>query len=452
MRSSRTLRRPMFRMGGSAEGITSGLDTPKRGLVDGPGGYAGKTLEEMGVPKNFIIAHSHLPDREIQRAWQKKQRQWDELENKETIDIATKGGETDITMEDQLKFLPTKAEMEAARKYYPQYTRPEGEGLSRFLTSFGLDLMSRPPQGGFLATAAAAAKKPLEQLYKDQDTERAMKYQTDADLFKTLVEGKAEALSGTDTAAMFKDEKIAQLTQEAFDSMYELNEKWNPKWNDMNENDRSKDPEYVQWRKDQQRIDQQLDRFEADLGINIKDVIGGTEGMQNLQGGFKKSLQESEEPMIGPDGKPMLDEDQEVITVGDYYLDPSNKGELQKKIIEMTFEYIVQQKRKRRGWAGATGGRAGYANGELVEQADVDIMTPQGDMAMQETVEEGVMPDQLSYEELRARLPQEISNEIVQLLVSSAEALADFAEIQTQQDVDNFNAKYGVNLLLPSEA
>jgi len=393
MKSSRTLRRPMFRMGGSAQGITSGLDKPKRGLVDEPGGYAGK-----------------------------------------------------------MEFLPTGQEMETGREHYPQYKRPEGEGLSRFLTSFGLDFMSRPPQGGFLSTAAQSAKEPLSQLYKDTDTERAMKYQTDADLFKTLVEGKAEALSGTDTASMFKDEKIAQLTQEAFDSMYDLNEKWDPKWNDMNENDRSKDPNYVQWRKDQQRIDQQLDRFEADLGINIKDVIGGTEGMQNLQGGFKKSLQESEEPMLKSDGTPMLDEDEEVITIGDYYLDPANKGELQKKIIEMTFEYIVQQKRKRRGWTGATGGRAGYANGELVEQADVDIMTPQGDMAMQETVEEGAMPDQLSYEELRSRLPQEISNEIVQLLVSSAEALSDFAEIQTQQDVDNFNAKYGVNLLLPSEA
>ena len=401
MRSSRTLRRPMFRMGGSAQGITSGLDKPKRGLVDEPGGYA---------------------------------------------------GEEEISMSEQLKFLPTEAEMESARKHYPQYQRPEGEGLSRFLTSFGLDLMSRPPQGGFLATAAASAKDPLDQLYKDTDTERAMKYQTDADLFKTLVEGKAEALSGTDTASMFKDEKIAQLTQEAFDSMYELNDKWKPEWNDMNEKDRSQDPEYVQWRKDQQRIDQQLDRFEADLGINIKDVIGGTEGMANLQSGFKKELINSEDPMMGRDGKPMTDEDGDVITIGDYYTDETNKGELQKRIIEMTFEYIVQQKRKRRGWTGATGGRAGYANGELVEQADVDIMTPQGDMAMQETVEEGAMPDQLSYEELRSRLPQEISNEIVQLLVSSAEALSDFAEIQTQQDVDNFNAKYGVNLLLPSEA
>jgi len=388
-------------MGGSAQGITSGLDKPKRGLVDEPGGYA---------------------------------------------------GEEEISLQEQLKFLPTEAEMESARKHYPQYQRPEGEGLSRFLTSFGLDLMSRPPQGGFLSTAAQSAKEPLGQLYKDIDTERAMKYQTDADLFKTLVEGKAEALSGTDTASMFKDEKIAQLTQEAFDSMYDLNEKWKPEWNDMNEKDRSQDPEYVQWRKDQQRIDQQLDRFEADLGINIKDVIGGTEGMANLQSGFKKELINSEEPMIGRDGNPMTDEDGDVITIGDYYTDETNKGELQKRIIEMTFEYIVQQKRKRRGWTGATGGRAGYANGELVEQADVDIMTPQGDMAMQETVEEGAMPDQLSYEELRSRLPQEISNEIVQLLVSSAEALADFAEIQTQQDVDNFNAKYGVNLLLPSEA
>ena len=401
MKSSRTLRRPMFRMGGSAQGITSGLDKPKRGLVDEPGGYA---------------------------------------------------GEEDISLQEQLKFLPTESEMESARKHYPQYQRPEGEGLSRFLTSFGLDLMSRPPQGGFLSTAAASAKEPLGQLYKDIDTERAMKYQTDADLFKTLVEGKAEALSGTDTASMFKDEKIAQLTEEAFNSMYDLNEKWKPEWNDMNEKDRSQDPEYVQWRKDQQRIDQQLDRFEADLGINIKDVIGGTEGMANLQSGFKKELINSEEPMMGRDGKPMTDEDGDVITIGDYYTDETNKGELQKRIIEMTFEYIVQQKRKRRGWAAATGGRAGYANGELVEQADVDIMTPQGDMAMEETVEEGAMPDQLSYEELRSRLPQEISNEIVQLLVSSAEALADFAEIQTQQDVDNFNAKYGVNLLLPSEA
>ena len=49
---NRILKRPMFKMGGrsySAQGtgITSGLDTPKRGLVDGPGGYAGDDTREI---------------------------------------------------------------------------------------------------------------------------------------------------------------------------------------------------------------------------------------------------------------------------------------------------------------------------------------------------------------------------------------------------------------------
>ena len=49
---SKILKRPMFKMGGrsySAQGtgITSGLDTPKRGLVDGPGGYAGFDLDAL---------------------------------------------------------------------------------------------------------------------------------------------------------------------------------------------------------------------------------------------------------------------------------------------------------------------------------------------------------------------------------------------------------------------
>ena len=86
------------------------------------------------------------------------------------------------------------------------------------------------------------------------------------------------------------------------------------------------------------------------------------------------------------------------------------------------------------------------------QQEDVNIQTPQGDVDMQETVEEDMPSDQLSYEELRSRLPVEITDDIVKLLVSSAAALGDFAQIQTQQDVDNFNAKYGVNLVLPSEA
>ena len=58
----------------------------------------------------------------------------------------------------------------------------------------------------------------------------------------------------------------------------------------------------------------------------------------------------------------------------------------------------------------------------------------------------------ISFDQLRARLPQEITDDIVTLMSNSAEALNDFASISTQQDVNNFNKKFNVNLVLPAEA
>ena len=63
------------------------------------------------------------------------------------------------------------------------------------------------------------------------------------------------------------------------------------------------------------------------------------------------------------------------------------------------------------------------------------------------TAEKPVM--KLNYAQLRDRLPEEITDDVVQLLANSEEALQDFAYIQTQNDVDSFNLKYGVNLIIP---
>ena len=60
--------------------------------------------------------------------------------------------------------------------------------------------------------------------------------------------------------------------------------------------------------------------------------------------------------------------------------------------------------------------------------------------------------NKLSYSELRDRLPKEITDDIVRLIASSPQALEDFATIATQQDVDQFNRTYSVNLVLPAEA
>ena len=92
------------------------------------------------------------------------------------------------------------------------------------------------------------------------------------------------------------------------------------------------------------------------------------------------------------------------------------------------------------------GGRVGYYIGG-------DVMPGQPMQAAGPTDQEA-MPQELSgitFEELRARLPQEVGDDVVRLLANSAEALEDFAMIQTEQDINTFNKKYGVNLVLPSE-
>ncbi len=64
---SRTLRRPMFRGGkidSRGTGITSGLDKPKRGLVDEPGGYAGEEfLIGQGLYDEFINKPNTTPSK-----------------------------------------------------------------------------------------------------------------------------------------------------------------------------------------------------------------------------------------------------------------------------------------------------------------------------------------------------------------------------------------------------
>ena len=82
----------------------------------------------------------------------------------------------------------------------------------------------------------------------------------------------------------------------------------------------------------------------------------------------------------------------------------------------------------------AEGGRVAYQMG--------------GDVNPNQQVE---MP-KIDFETLRARLPKEITDDIVRLIAVSPQALEDFATIQTQQDVNNFNIKYDVELVLPAEA
>ena len=108
----------------------------------------------------------------------------------------------------------------------------------------------------------------------------------------------------------------------------------------------------------------------------------------------------------------------------------------------------------------ARGGRVGYQMGTPqtgampVQQASAteQIVTPNADITETETVTEGQQSTvQMPYQEFRAAIPAEVSDEIVQLIYYNEDAFADFSQITSQEDVYAFNNKYGVSLVLPMD-
>ena len=71
-------------------------------------------------------------------------------------------------------------------------------------------------------------------------------------------------------------------------------------------------------------------------------------------------------------------------------------------------------------------------------------MAAQQDVAMETQQDSG----NKVYAMLRSRLPQEVPDEVVQLISYNKEAFADFASIKNQEDVTSFNEKYGVELVI----
>ena len=305
------------------------------------------------------------------------------------------------------RVLPTKEEFEQAKSMYPQFEVPKGQGLSRFLMSTGLNLLSTPPQGGLLATAATAAKEPTEQLFKDIDTQRATQFATDADLFKTLIEAKGEAASGSSGKTYAK----LEIASDIENTMAEITKL---------KKDLEKDP-------GNQTLRDQLDQKEARLSYLSKENAVGKSLMQNTD--FAENVLKGIINQLKNETLPNSDE----LKYPEGKKDPA----LLKEAYRLYSEFFAAVPEVEE--AKATGGRVGLQMGG--EPMPMD--------------QETAMPDKspkIDFATLRARLPKEIGDDVVRLISASPEALEDFATIATQQDVDQFNKKYSVNLVLPQEA
>ena len=366
---NRTLRRPMFRMGGSTnEGITSGLDAPR------------KPFKQGTLPYN---------------------------------------------MADLVKQSQEQAMDPAVRAaYQPYFERPQGESFNRFLMNTGLNLMSATPRGkgftGLLSTAAEAAKAPTAQLFEDIDTQRLSKKAAEADLFKTLLEGNIDiaesAAEGTGDAVAKRGVKlqIADDIENTMDLIFKLESK------KTNTPDKFTAEDSLLLDKKKLRLQQLTKNDEV-----MQSLLTDDKYTQRIMRKIKENLlnlQVNGSPKYSGDDDPKLLEDMFM-----YYQEFFKTG----KFPEFK----------------ADGGRIGYRVGG-------GVIGGGEDMGANRVTETATTPEpqKIDFDTLRARLPQEIGDDIVRLIAASPEALEDFATIATQQDVDMFNQKYNVNLVLPQEA
>ena len=311
----------------------------------------------------------------------------------------------------------------AADQMYTPKERPNyaKRRIGDLMIDFGIDIASRTPTGdgisGAISTALAAAKDPFEKFKASRSQEELlMQQQADnlderrAGMFKSLIEGQSDILAEKSGSGRFRDEAAAAELRRIIPRLTELKDK----------------------RKNEtlgQGEDVELLQLQEEFNLYRKKDVG-QEVLVDIfvKGKGENYLPNMKDDLYNEDLKKGADRKYE--SKLDPQLEKDALDAIKKEIQELT--------------SFASGGRAGYANGEMVMEKQVTETMDQGPMAQSD--------NPISYDQLRARLPAEITDDIVELMANSAEALEDFAMISSQQDVDLFNQKYSVNLVLPSGA
>jgi len=327
---SKILRRPMFRGGAVVNsrgtGITSGLDTPKRGMVDGPGGYAGDPADVA-------------------------------------MDIYKRTGEL--------------------------FPEPEKKGLSTGdylrIAATGAEILGTPGRGGGISGALTASAKPLASLGTDL----------------------GRSLDSRQTAAEKTRRSNRALVSDLAGDIYATQQKGNQ--------------EYA--RKQAVGIVENIFKPKIKAAEDSGDMVEKNRLEKELE---EKTI------AIATDSTPRSEQVMKIL------IELIKQGEIDAGVATALYpelKALLPETEEKTPELKADGGRIGMMEGgDLLEDEMKDPKIP------------------LSYNELRGRLPESIGDDIVKLLSTSYEALSDFAEIRTQADVDNFNVRYQVQLVLPQEA
>ena len=351
---NRTLRRPMFRIGGQvAEGITSGL-APRQG-------YA--------TNKDNLVKENDFSKMKIS-----------DLAN---MNIG------------QLR------ELSKSMSYKPKSDPWD------YLGEVALNLVSTPTSGNLIGDIGTSMKEPYSRYLDRRSTAAEQAYGSEADMFKTMISAQADVLGA-------EKEGKGWLEQWKFEQIPVLNKT-------ISELTKKQDAGTLT-AEEELKLQNALDQ--KGRIVKISPVLQAFLGTK--QGGY----------MVTDEMTKLLLEDQK--------LPEEERKYKSKRDPQLAIDAIANVESRLKM---AEGGRVGYQSGNMVQPNAMQAAMP-----MDQGSETPPEVQNIDYDTLRARLPATITDDIVRLISTSAEAMEDFATIQTQQDINNFNEKYGVELVLPAEA
>ena len=333
---------------------------------------------------------------------------------------------------------------------------PRSGNVYDFLTEWGLNMASSPPMGNIFSTAAGTAKEPYSRFMKGKSEADKLNY-----AMKLQASQAAQAQNIATDKMAFEESKLAYEKERDVEDralqkhlgeleakgekefiLERINAYWNPKIAEAPPSERGD--------LTKQKESDTYNVIVLGQDISDKYKILNNEAAYSLAIGNAESELQS---TINPTTKKMWEE-----------ADAGYNEAFQlliNKYMRLATKFLDPDLK-------AAGGRVGYQNAGPVKASpsiagpvtaspsimskaitDTEVEDAYGkpvDDAAPETNEINI-----SYEQLRDRLPPEISDDIVLLLSESYEAFADFAEIQTQADVNEFNTKYNVQLFLPQQ-
>ena len=321
---------------------------------------------------------------------------------------------------------------------------PRSSNVYDFLTDWGLRMASASPRGNVIQTAAAEAIEPYSNLRKGKGEAARLDYAmraqaSDAARAHNLSLGKLEYEKERDVADRALQKHLGELEAKGEKEFIvdQINKYWDPIIAAAPPSER----ENLVKQK-------QSDTYNVIvLGEDISDkykILTNEAAYTLAIGNAEDELRNS----INPTTKVNWTES-----------DKGYNNRLQtliNKYLRLATKFLDPDKK-------AKGGRVGYQNAGPVKglpnQGSPSLMAEAAtdtevEDAFGVSVEEAAPETNeinISYEQLRNRLPPEVKDDIVLLLSQSYEAFADFAEIQTQADVNEFNIKYNVQLFLPQQ-